>query len=57
MIELPSCEALEVTPAAGGPVVLVPMVKDAIREVLLGERRIEISVDFLDLPDGGGGER
>ncbi len=33
LIELPSCEALEVTGADGGEPLLVPMVKDAIRSV------------------------
>src|SRR6476620_5565286 len=30
LIELPSCEALEVQPADGGALLLVPMVKDAV---------------------------
>ncbi|HEX3511491.1 MAG TPA: ribosome maturation factor RimM [Solirubrobacteraceae bacterium] len=54
LIALPSCEALEVEPEAGGAIMIVPMVKDAIREVLIPERRIEVSLDFLDLPDPGG---
>ena len=33
LIELPSCEALEVEPPEGGGPLLVPMVKDAIRRV------------------------
>jgi 16S rRNA processing protein RimM len=48
LIELPSCEALEV-PRAGGEPVLVPMVKDAVRRVEVAERRIEVDLDFLDL--------
>jgi 16S rRNA processing protein RimM len=60
LIELPSCEALEVRPAAGGEPLLVPMVKDAIREVDTAGRRIEVDLDFLGLaasprrpPQGG----
>jgi 16S rRNA processing protein RimM len=48
LIELPSCEALEVLPAEGGEPLLVPMVKDAVRRVEPGARRIEIDADFLD---------
>jgi 16S rRNA processing protein RimM len=57
LLELPSCEALEVRRAQGGEVVLVPMVKDAIRKVAPSERRIEVNLDFLGLAgdDGGGG--
>lgn len=55
MIELPSCEALEVDPAAGEPPLIVPMVKDAIRDVNTAERRIEVDGDFLDLPAGDAG--
>jgi 16S rRNA processing protein RimM len=64
LIELPSCEALEVKRAQGGDPLLIPMVKDAIRRVDVGERRIEIDGEFLDLPepaapgqDGGGREK
>jgi 16S rRNA processing protein RimM len=49
LIELPSCEALEVLPADGGDAVLVPMVKDAVREVVPADRRIEVDLEFLDL--------
>ncbi len=49
LIELPSCEALEVKPAQGGDPLLVPMVKDAIRHVEVSARRIEVDADFLDL--------
>ena len=38
LIELPSCEALEVRPADGGEVMLVPMVKDAVRRVAPARR-------------------
>ncbi len=53
LIELPSCEALEVLPAQGGEVVLVPMVKDAIRRVATEQRRIEVDLEFLGLADHG----
>jgi 16S rRNA processing protein RimM len=59
LIELPSCEALEVRPADGGEVLLVPMVADAVRRVDPAQRRIEVSLDFLGLGTGPGaaGER
>jgi 16S rRNA processing protein RimM len=49
LIELPSCEALEVSPTGGGEVVLVPLVRDAIRRVLPAQKRIEVDLDFLGL--------
>lgn len=49
LLELPSCEALEVQPAAGGPALLVPMVRDAVRSVDVAARRIEVDLEFLDL--------
>lgn len=49
LIELPSCEALEVLAADGGEVIIVPMVKDAVRLVASARRRIEVDLDFLDL--------
>jgi 16S rRNA processing protein RimM len=52
LIEMPSCEVLEVTPAGGGEPLLVPMVRDAIRSVDPGERRIEIDSTFLGLGEG-----
>jgi 16S rRNA processing protein RimM len=51
LIELPSCEALEVKPAQGGEPVLVPMVKDAVRSVQSAARRIEVNLDFLGLSE------
>jgi 16S rRNA processing protein RimM len=50
LIELPSCEALEVERVGGGRL-LVPLVKDAIRRVAPAERRIEVDVDFLGLAE------
>ncbi len=47
MIELPSCEALEIEPDRGGGPLLVPMVKDAIRRVEPARRLIEVNLDFL----------
>jgi 16S rRNA processing protein RimM len=49
LIELPSCEALEVKPAHGGEPVLVPMVKDAVRTVDPAARRIDVDLEFLNL--------
>lgn len=46
LIELPSCEALEVDRQQGGPI-LVPMVKDAIRNVDVAEGRIDVNLSFL----------
>jgi 16S rRNA processing protein RimM len=52
MIELPSCEALEVrretigSHAPGAPLI-VPMVKDAIRRMAVAEGRIEVDMGFL----------
>lgn len=46
LVELPSCEALEVAREQGEPL-LVPMVKDAIRGVDVGRRTIEIDLEFL----------
>jgi 16S rRNA processing protein RimM len=47
MIELPSCEALEVVGEAGGAL-LVPMVKDAIRHVDVAAGRIDVNMDFIE---------
>jgi len=58
LIELPSCEALEVDLLEGGPVLLVPMVRDAVRRVEPEAGRIEVDLEFLDVgerPGGGGG--
>jgi 16S rRNA processing protein RimM len=58
LIELPSCEALEVRPVQGGAPILVPMVKDAIRRVEPAAGRIEVDLDFLGVaePPSGGEE-
>jgi 16S rRNA processing protein RimM len=52
LIELPSCEALEVQPPQDGEeALLVPMVKDAIRAVEIERRRIEVDLAFLGLEE------
>jgi 16S rRNA processing protein RimM len=47
LIELPSCEALEVRLDRGGEPLLVPMVRDAVREVDPGRERIDVDLEFL----------
>lgn len=57
LIELPSCEALEVERVAGwdpaedlaarGPL-LVPMVRDAIRSIDLDTHRIDVDMSFIE---------
>jgi 16S rRNA processing protein RimM len=49
MIELPSCEALEVRlDRAGAAPLLVPMVSDAIRHVDVAAGRIDVNMDFVE---------
>jgi 16S rRNA processing protein RimM len=55
LIELPSCEALEVARGAGRRPLIVPMVKDAIRAVDVRARRIEVDAGFLDVEAAAGG--
>jgi 16S rRNA processing protein RimM len=61
LIELPSCETLEVRSAAGADAreesLLVPMVGDAIRRIDVAAGLIEVDADFLDLPRAGEGAR
>jgi 16S rRNA processing protein RimM len=57
LIELPSCEALEVARAGGGEPLLIPMVKDAIRRVEPAAGQIEVDLDFLALADQGAEDR
>jgi 16S rRNA processing protein RimM len=52
LIELPSCEALEVVRDGDVERVLVPMVKDAIRRVDVAAREIDVDSAFLGLADG-----
>jgi len=47
MLPLPSCEALEVERADGGDLLLVPLVRDAIRSVDVGGKRIEVDMAFV----------
>ena len=49
LIELPSCEALEVARAETSERVLVPMVKDAIRRVDVERGEIDVDSEFLGL--------
>jgi 16S rRNA processing protein RimM len=57
MLELPSCEALEVMPPGGGSALLIPMVKDAVRSVEPAAGRIEVNAGFLDPSPPAGGVR
>lgn len=47
LLELPSCEALEVARSGGGQPLVVPMVSDAIRSVDVEGREIDIDLRFL----------
>jgi 16S rRNA processing protein RimM len=51
LVELPSCEVLEVEAADGGQAVLVPMVRDAVLRVEPARRRIEVDLEFLGAAD------
>ena len=48
VIELPSCEALEVQALPADQPLLIPMVKDAIRSVDVDGARIEVNMDFIE---------
>jgi 16S rRNA processing protein RimM len=47
LLELPSCEVLEVARSAGGAALLVPLISDAVRDVDLQRRVIDIDLSFL----------
>jgi 16S rRNA processing protein RimM len=47
LLALPSCEVLEVTRADDAPALLVPLVRDAVRDVDLDGRVIDIDLRFL----------
>jgi 16S rRNA processing protein RimM len=47
LLALPSCECLEVARAGGGPDLLVPLVRDAIRSVDVDAARIDVDSAFL----------
>ena len=53
VLELPSCEALEVELISGGAPLLVPMVKDAVLRVDTARGAIEIDGEFLGLAGAG----
>lgn len=50
MIELPSCEALEVQRPGHAAPLLVPMVRDAVRKVDMQRRDIDVDLGFLGEP-------
>ncbi len=47
LLALPSCEVLEVARESGGDDLLVPLVRDAVREVDLDRRAIDVDLVFL----------
>jgi 16S rRNA processing protein RimM len=47
LLALPSCELLEVQRAEGGDPLLVPLVSDAVRNVDLELKRIDVDLQFL----------
>jgi 16S rRNA processing protein RimM len=49
LLELPSCEALEVQHEGAREPALVPLVKEAVREVDVAARRIDVDLEFLGL--------
>jgi 16S rRNA processing protein RimM len=57
LLEFPSCEALEVRRTGGEGELLVPLVKEAVRRVSVGERRIDVDVSFIEGPPAGGPPR
>jgi 16S rRNA processing protein RimM len=53
VLELPSCEALEVELTSGGPALLAQMVKEAVLRVDTARGAIEIDGEFLGLAEAG----
>jgi 16S rRNA processing protein RimM len=47
LLALPSCEVLEVSRGGGAPDLLVPLVRDAVRDVDLDRRVIDVDLEFL----------
>jgi 16S rRNA processing protein RimM len=47
LMQLPSCEVLEVARAGGRDALLVPLVRDAVRAVDVQHRAIEVDLRFL----------
>jgi len=48
LLELPSCEALEVRGVDGEGALLIPMVRAAIRSIDIAARRIEVDMGFVE---------
>lgn len=49
---LPSCEVLEVVRDGSGEALLVPLIADAVRDVDVAARRIEVDLGFLEGGEG-----
>jgi 16S rRNA processing protein RimM len=47
LLELPSCEVLEVARAGGAADLMVPLIRDAVRDVDLERRVIDVDLRFL----------
>jgi 16S rRNA processing protein RimM len=47
LLALPSCEVLEVARPGGAPVLLVPLVGDAVRTVDISAKLIDVDLQFL----------
>jgi 16S rRNA processing protein RimM len=47
LLALPSCEVLDVSRAGDAPDLLVPLVRDAVRDVDIERRVIDIDLEFL----------
>jgi 16S rRNA processing protein RimM len=47
LLALPSCEVLEVARVGDAPALLVPLVRDAVRDVDLDGRVIDVDLEFL----------
>jgi 16S rRNA processing protein RimM len=47
LVGLPSCEVLEVERADAGDLLLVPLIRDAVRSLDLEARRIDVNLEFL----------
>lgn len=47
LLALPSCEVLEVERCSGTGQLLVPLIEDAVREVDLGSKTIDVNMEFL----------
>ncbi len=57
LLELPSCEALEVRRSDTSGTLLVPLVKDAVRTVDTGRGEIDIDLGFLEDAHPGAPDR